>query len=78
MQRFLHTTSRHYKQHKLLFTHVAKGNVSGETTSVTVHLLIFSINYKRRVEMIYESCVFHTICIHLQNIPTRIKTHNIN
>lgn len=37
MQRFLHTTSRHYKHHKLLFTHVAKGNVSGETTSVTVH-----------------------------------------
>lgn len=37
MQRFLHTTSRHYKHLKLLFTHVAKGNVSGETTSVTVH-----------------------------------------
>lgn len=37
MQRFLHTTSRQYKHHKLVFTHVVKGNVSGETTSVTVH-----------------------------------------
>lgn len=37
MQRFLHTTSRQYKHHKLVFTHLVKGNVSGETTSVTVH-----------------------------------------